>query len=154
VFVELPKFKLGLDQLTSLTEKWMYFLQNTRQLESIPATMGEVPEIQQAFEVANQANLSPDELEELEHQLIFIQDQLNAIALAEKRSLEQGIKEGIKEGIKQGIKEGIKEGIEQTQRAIAEKLLPTMTNEEISGVTGLSREQVQSLRPSGQQFQV
>jgi predicted transposase/invertase (TIGR01784 family) len=170
VFVELPKFKLGLEQLTSLTEKWMYFLQNTRQLESIPATMGEVPEIQQAFEVANQANLSPDELEELEHQLIFIQDQLNAIALAEKRSLEQGIKQGMEQGIKQGIEQGIKQGIEQgikqgieqaieqgieqTQRAIAEKLLPTMTNEEISQVTGLSGEQVQSLRPSGGQFQV
>jgi predicted transposase/invertase (TIGR01784 family) len=170
VFVELPKFKLGLEQLTSLTEKWMYFLQNTRQLESIPATMGEVPEIQQAFEVANQANLSPDELEELEHQLIFIQDQLNAIALAEKRSLEQGIKQGMEQGIKQGMEQGIKQGIEQgikqgieqaieqgieqTQRAIAEKLLPTMTNEEISQVTGLSGEQVQSLRPSGGQFQV
>jgi len=64
VFVELPKFQLKLDQLTSWTDKWMYFLQHTRQLDSIPETIGAVPEIRQAFEVANQANLSREELEE------------------------------------------------------------------------------------------
>jgi hypothetical protein len=86
VFVELPKFRLTLDELTNLTDKWMYFLQHTRELTEIPETMGAVGEIRQAFEVANQANLSRDELDELDHQLIFIQDQRNAIALAAQRS--------------------------------------------------------------------
>lgn len=126
VFVELPKFKLTLDQLTNVTDKWMYFLQNTRQLESIPETMGAVPEIRQAFEVANQANLSREELDEFEHQAIFIQDQRNAIALASQRSLAQGVR--------------------TTQIEIARNLLAVMGDEEISRVTGLTIAEVQALR--------
>jgi predicted transposase/invertase (TIGR01784 family) len=134
VFVELPKFKLDLAQLTSLTDKWMYFLQHTRELESIPETMGTVPEIRQAFEVANQANLSREELDELDHQLIFIQDQRGAIAFATK----QGLKEGMEQGLEQGSR--------TTQLTIAQNLLAVMDDAAISQTTGLSIDQVQALR--------
>jgi predicted transposase/invertase (TIGR01784 family) len=130
VFVELPKFKLTLEELTSLTDKWMYFLQHTRELTEIPETMGAVGEIRQAFEVANQANLSREELDELDHQLIFIQDQRNAIALAAKRSLEQGLEQGTR----------------TTQIAIAQKLLATMDDAAISQATGLAISGVQQIR--------
>jgi predicted transposase/invertase (TIGR01784 family) len=134
VFVELPKFKLDLLQLNSLTDKWMYFLQHTRELDSIPETMGAIAEIRQAFEVANQANLSRDELDELEHQLIFIQDQRNAITLATKQ------------GLKQGLEKGLEQGTRTTQVTIAQNLLAVMDDSTISKTTGLSIEQVQSLR--------
>jgi predicted transposase/invertase (TIGR01784 family) len=134
VFVELPKFKLTLEQLTSLTDKWMYFLQHTRELTEIPETMGAVGEIRQAFEVANQANLSRDELDELDHQLIFIQDQRNAIALAAKRSREQGLEQGLEQGTR------------TTQVAIAQRLLVAMDDAAISQATGLAIEDVQQIR--------
>jgi predicted transposase/invertase (TIGR01784 family) len=130
VFVELPKFRLTLEQLTSLTDKWMYFLQHTRELTVIPETMGAVAEIRQAFEVANQANLSPEELDELDHQLIFIQDQHNAIALAAKRSREQGLEQGTR----------------RAQLAIAQKLLPVMDDAGISQATGLLIDEVSQIR--------
>jgi predicted transposase/invertase (TIGR01784 family) len=142
VFVELPKFKKTLDQINTLTEKWMYFLQNTRELDSIPATMGDVPEIRQAFEVANQANLNRDELEELENQLIFIQDQRNAISLATK----QGLKEGLEKGLEKGREEGKEEGALAMQKSIAINLLPTLDNGAIAKITGLSLEEVEALR--------
>lgn len=44
----------------------LFFLKSARSLESVPETMGRVPEIRKAFEVANQANLTREELEELE----------------------------------------------------------------------------------------
>jgi predicted transposase/invertase (TIGR01784 family) len=140
VFVELPKFKLDLAQLTSLTDKWMYFLQHTRELESIPETMGTVPEIRQAFEVANQANLSREELDELDHQLIFIQDQRGAIAFATKQ--------GLKEGLEQGLEQGVEQGTRTTQVAIAQNLLAVMDDVAISQTTGLPIDQVQALRSS------
>jgi predicted transposase/invertase (TIGR01784 family) len=130
VFVELPKFKLDLGQLNSLTDKWMYFLQHTRELESIPETMGTVPEIRQAFEVANQANLSRDELDELEHQLMFIQDQRGAIAFADK----------------QGEKRGMEKGTRTTQVTIAQNLLAVMDDAAIAQTTGLAIDEVQRLR--------
>jgi predicted transposase/invertase (TIGR01784 family) len=130
VFVELPKFTLGLEQLTTLTDKWIYFLQNTRQLQAIPETMGAVPEIRQAFEVAKQANLNREELDELEHQAIFIQDQRNAIVRATRQGLEQGLEQGIRE----------------TQLAIAQKLLPSLDDAAISQITGLAIAEVQAVR--------
>jgi predicted transposase/invertase (TIGR01784 family) len=134
VFVELPKFKLDLAELTSLTDKWMYFLHHTRELESIPETMGTVPAIRQAFEVANQANLSREELDALEHELIFIQDQRGAIALATKQAL------------KQGLEQGLEQGTRSTQVTIAQNLLATMDDAGISQATGLSIDEVKQLR--------
>jgi predicted transposase/invertase (TIGR01784 family) len=130
VFVELPKFKLDLGQLVSLTDKWMYFLQHTRELDAIPETMGAIAEIRQAFEVANQANLSRDELDELEHQLIFIQDQRGAIALATK----------------QGLKQGLEQGTRTTQVTIAQNLFAVMDDLAISRTTGLPIDEVRVLR--------
>ncbi len=126
VFVELPKFKQTLEQINTLTEKWMYFLQHTRELEAIPERMGNVAAIRQAFEVANQANLNRDELEELEHQSIFIQDQRNAISLANKQGRE--------------------EGAFSMQKIIATNLLSTMGNVEIANLTGLTIEDIKALR--------
>jgi predicted transposase/invertase (TIGR01784 family) len=138
VFVELPKFRKTLAQIDTLTEKWMYFLEHTRELESIPETMGNVPEIRQAFEVANQANLNRDELDELEHQLIFIQDQRNAISLASRQALEKGREEG--------REEGKEEGALSMQKTIAINLLSTLDNATIAQMTGLSLADVEALR--------
>lgn len=52
VFVELPKFKTPLSDLETLTDKWIYFLQNAKDLSVVPETIGAVAEIQQAFDIA------------------------------------------------------------------------------------------------------
>ena len=90
VFVELPKFERPLERLGGLMEQWLFFLKHARQLQNIPDEMESVPALRQAFEFANQSNLSPEELEELEHQEIFLHDQRNAI----KRALNQGLEQG------------------------------------------------------------
>jgi predicted transposase/invertase (TIGR01784 family) len=92
--------------------------------------MEAVPEIRQAFEVANQANLSREELDELEHQLIFIQDQRGAIAFAAKQGLEQGLEQGTR----------------TTQVTIAQNLLAIMDDAGVSQATGLSIDEVKQLR--------
>jgi predicted transposase/invertase (TIGR01784 family) len=142
VFVELPKFQKTLAEIDTLTEKWMYFMQHTRDLETVPESMGNVPAIRQAFEVANQANLNREELEELEHQSFFIQDQLNAISLASKQGLEQGLEKGLE----QGLEKGREEGAIAMQKNIAMKLLPTLDNAAIAQVTGLTIDEVEALR--------
>ena len=68
VFLELPKFKVPLNELETLTDKWIYFMQHAPDLDLVPERMGSVLAIQQAFEFANRAMLTRDELDELEHQ--------------------------------------------------------------------------------------
>jgi predicted transposase/invertase (TIGR01784 family) len=138
VFVELPKFTTTLCDLTTLTDKWLYFLQNAPDLTVVPETMGEVVEIQQAFDIANEAGLTREELDELERQLIYIQDQRGAITYAVRVAAEKAKEEG--------VEEGIEEGKRSMQRSIAQNLLPTLDDATIAQTTGLSVNEVRSLR--------
>ncbi len=52
-----------------------------RSLTSIPPSLDEVPELHHAFEIANQASLTPEELEALERREMFIYDQQGAVNL-------------------------------------------------------------------------
>ncbi len=122
VFVELPKFNKELEELETLTDKWIYFLKSARRLHVVPETMGDVPEIRKAFEVANQANLTREELEDLEKREIWIHDQRNAI----KKAVNQAVKRNAIE--------------------IAKRLLDVLDEETVSQATGLSLEEVLELQ--------
>ncbi len=100
--------------------------------------MGSVSAIQQAFEIANQAGLTREELDELENQLMYIQDQKGAITYA-VRVAEEKAKET-------GREEGREEGVQATKRSIAQALLTTLDDATISQMTGLSVEAVRLLR--------
>lgn len=130
IFIELPKFNKELEQLESLTDKWIYFLKSAMVLESVPENMENIPAIQRAFQIANQANLSREELEEQEKKEMFIQDQQGMILLAEREGLERGLEQGRKA-----------KAIE-----IARQLLNVLDDETISQTTGLSIEEIQNLR--------
>lgn len=60
----------------------LYFLKYARQLDTVPEMRRNVPAIAAAFMVANEADLTAEELEDLEHREIFIHDQRNAILKA------------------------------------------------------------------------
>ncbi len=118
VFIELPKFTKELSQLETLADKWIYFMKYANTLTQIPQTMDIVPEIHQAFDIANQVNLNPDELEELEQQEMFIYDQQGALLKAVKES----------------------------KLGIARQLLDRLDDETISQTTGLSIQEIRNLR--------
>ena len=66
MFVELPKFQKGLEALETLTDKWLYFLKSASALKSVPQNMAMVSEISKAFNIAEEVNLAPRDLEGLE----------------------------------------------------------------------------------------
>ncbi|MEM0980647.1 MAG: Rpn family recombination-promoting nuclease/putative transposase [Cyanobacteria bacterium P01_H01_bin.58] len=142
VFVELPKFERSLPELDNLMEQWLFFLKHAKELADIPHEMSAIPALRQAFEFANQANLSSEELEDLEHREMFIHDQRNALKLAHRQGREAGFAEGREEGIEQGIEQGR----EVEQRRIARQLKATgMDTAQIAAVTGLSVEAIETL---------
>jgi len=80
VFVELPKFRTGLEELRTLTDKWLYFVASAAELESVPPKLSAVNEIGDAFEIAEMARLTPDEDHRLELKLRWIADQKMILA--------------------------------------------------------------------------
>ncbi len=136
IFVELPKFKKQLSELKFINDKWLYFLTEARSLVQVPEIMAEVPEIKKAFYIANQANLSLDELEDQEKSEIFIQDQRGAITKA------------IKDGLQQGMHQGIQQGIQQNKLEMARKMLNLIDDQVICQITGLSITELEALNMS------
>jgi predicted transposase/invertase (TIGR01784 family) len=130
VFVELPKFTKELSQVETLTDKWIYFMKYASMLTQVPPTMDIVPEIHQAFDIANQVNLNPGELEALERQEQFIYDQQGVVIKANREGREEGREEGRKEAM----------------QAAARQLLDVLDDETISRTTGLSIEEIGNLR--------
>ena len=99
-------------------------------LDEVPETMDVIPEIHQAFVIANQVNLTREELEDMERREMFIYDQEGAILL----------------GRQEGRQEGREEGMREKAIAIVQELLPRLDDETISQITGISIEEVRSLR--------
>ncbi len=90
MFVELPKFTKSLEDLESLSDKWLYFLKYANQLQSVPPTMEQEPAINHAFQVAKHSRLSRKELELLEQREMALHDNRNAILLAERKGRQEG----------------------------------------------------------------
>lgn len=122
VFVELPKFTKEVDQLETLADKWVYFMKYARTITDVPPVMDSVPEIHQAFSIANQVNLTPDELADIERREMFIYDQQGAILKAAQ------------------------EARQEEKLAIARQLLDRLDDATISQTTRLSIEDVRNLR--------
>jgi predicted transposase/invertase (TIGR01784 family) len=141
VFVELPKFTKELEQLETVTDKWLYFLKAANKLQSVPPTMEAVPAIRHAFEVARQSKLTKRELEALEKREMFIHDSHNAILKAQQLGREKGREEGREEG----RKEGMNQGMHQKAIEIARELLDVLDIQTISQKTGLSVAEIQKL---------
>lgn len=108
--------------LETLADKWLYFLKHAINIDVVPESMNLVPEIKQAFEFAREGNLSAEELDELEHQEFFIQDQHNAIVKA------------------------LKQGERSATLAMATKLLDVLDDVAILRATGLSLSEIAELR--------
>jgi len=71
-----------------------------------------------------------------------------AVKKAAKESLAQGRKEGLQEGLQQGLQEGLQQGLQQKAYEIARKMLDVLDDRAIADMTGLTLEELQSLRSS------
>ena len=96
VFIELPKFTKTEAELVSVQDKWLYFIKNAGDLDYIPHNLDQ--ELEKAFSIANEANLSAEELELQHKKRDWIYIQKSSIELATKTGLKQGLEEGLEQG--------------------------------------------------------
>ena len=94
VFYELPKFKKTVEDLITLEEKWLYFVSNAGSLELKPLTLSNIPEIEKAFKIVDEAGMSLDELE--------IQQKRRDFIMVQRESLKKALKDGFEEGKVEG----------------------------------------------------
>ncbi|WP_373537587.1 Rpn family recombination-promoting nuclease/putative transposase [Microcoleus sp.] len=85
VFIELPKFTKELAELETTADRWIYLLKNTSTLDTVPETLSAVPEIEKALRMASEDKFTEEELNELQNQELWIEDQQIAIELAKEQ---------------------------------------------------------------------
>ena len=100
VYIELPKFGKQPGDLTDDTDKWIYLLNYMPELQDIPAELANEP-FSHAFEIAQEAALSPQERIQYEASLKSARDAYAEIMSARQKGQEEGRAEGLAEGRRQ-----------------------------------------------------
>lgn len=140
-FIELPKFKKEEHDLTTLLDKWIYFIKYAGRLDVLPEATNN-PALQSAYDVAERFRWSKEELEVYDYWSMKLQDERGAITVAKRRGLEAGRKEGLEAGHKAGVAEGEKAGRLAAARAL---LADGMEAALVAKYTGLSLAEVAAL---------
>lgn len=96
IYLQLPNFCKTENQLVTNLDKWLFFIKNLEDLQSIPAIFKNSL-IEQAFERANLSTFTRQEMDKYENSLKIYRDLSNSLETA----LQQGIQQGIEEGKRQ-----------------------------------------------------
>ena len=130
IYLEMPKFNKTAEELETKYEKWLYVLKNLHRLDRIPEKFKESIFLK-LFETAEIAKFSQQEYQAYEDSLKYYRDIKNSLDTAREEGKMEGKIEGKLEGKLEIVIEGIKEGL---------------STELIVKLTGLSKEEIDSLR--------
>jgi len=92
-FVELKKFHLTINELTTLTEKWIFFIKNAKNLDVIPENIDDDGLIE-AYKDAEKHSWNKEDLRRYDNAAIAEQDRRGVIIKAEKESKLEGKQQG------------------------------------------------------------
>ena len=82
-FIELPKFKLELRELTTLVEKWVYFIKNAENLAIVPENTDDEG-LKSAYEEANVQTWTQEELDAYDYAFMREEDERARLDKAEQ----------------------------------------------------------------------
>ena len=107
------------------------------------------PALLELIERAQVCNFTDEELARYEAGLKALEDRVDFKEMLEEgiaRGRAEGLAEGMVKGKAEGIAEGLAKGIRENQFSTARKMLKLgMTIEEISEITGLTKEEISKL---------
>ena len=112
IYLELPKFKKSIEQLSDHFDKWLFLLKHLPDLEEPPLPLQENV-FMQLFEVAQIAGFSQAERDAYENSLKYYRDMNGVIETAREEGLAQGLAQGLQEGKAQGLQEGKAQGLQE-----------------------------------------
>lgn len=112
IYLELPKFKKKIDELSTNFEKWLFVLKNLHKLNKIPDQLKE-ERFEKLFAIAEVAHFTREELTSYEDSKKFYRDIKNSMDTAFEEGKEEGKEEGLKQGELKGLKKGRIEGVKE-----------------------------------------
>lgn len=130
IYLQMPNFVKTEQELVTKLDKWLFFIKNLEDLQSIPSIFKDSI-IEKAFDKANIANFDRHESAKYRESLKVYWDMTNV--------LETAVQDGFQQGIEQGIQQ---EKLLTIQKATSMGL----SDESIAELTGLSLEQIYQIK--------
>ena len=130
IYLEMPKFTKGLDELQTHFEKWMYALRNISQLENVPEQLQERI-FEKFFSLARIAKLNGQERESYQKSLKYYRDMHNVIDTAEEKGWIKGLEKGREEMTTEMVGRMVKSGM--AVKAIAD--ITSLSLDEVKAIT-------------------
>jgi predicted transposase/invertase (TIGR01784 family) len=137
MFIELPKFKRTIDELTTIEEKWAYFFKHANETteDELAALLGDDIVLKKAFDESTKYSMNEEEWNSYEAALKHERD---ARAIEEQKLMDAK-SEGLAEGIVAGEKAA---KIEVARNLKSMKL----TIEQIIAATGLTADDISAIK--------
>jgi len=145
IYIEMPNFNKLEDNLSSRLDKWLFFIKNLEDFQSIPSIFSD--EIfEKAFEKAELAKFGQEEMDKYESSLKLYRDLKGVIDTAFIDGRSEGKIEGLEEGRLEGLEEGRLEGLQEGKYNMAKLLKDNGVQIQlIIQTTGLTREEIDLL---------
>jgi len=152
-FIELQKFSKPLGQLSTLLDKWIYFIKNASSLEMVPKEFTGNSALEQAFDSAQMYNWNREEMDVYDYMHLKAWDEINAIDTAVKKAEKRAKQEGLEQGLEQGLELGIEQEQRLSKKQRAQDKIEIAKNaisqgleiQTIAAITGLSIEEIEKL---------
>ncbi len=139
--IELPKFNKTIDEVETITDKWIYLLKHASEFDEPPQSFVEQAEFNDALNLLNQDTLNKKELAAYDR----IVENMRAEENNRSTYMRLGLEKGRELGMEEGREKGREEGERQAKLKIAKALQDTMPIEQIAQVTGFSVDDLKKL---------
>ena len=145
IYLEMPKFNKGVEELNGYADWWLYIIRNMVRLNEMPTELRDKIFVK-FFKTAEIAKFTPEQRMAYEVSLKNMRDYNNTIVSAEEKGFDRGIQQGIAEGREEGRAEGRAEGMAEGIRKMARKMLEAgIPNDTIMSTTGLSASEINEI---------
>lgn len=145
IYVEMPNFNKLEENLSSRLDKWLFFIKNLEDFQSIPSIFSDKIFVK-AFEKAELAKFGQEEMDKYEASLKVYRDLYSVIDSAFIEGRSEGKIEGLEEGRQEGLEEGRQAGLQEGKYNMAKLLKDNGVQIElIIQTTGLTKEEIDLL---------
>jgi predicted transposase/invertase (TIGR01784 family) len=135
IFIQMPLFNKKEEELVTKLDKWLYFLKNLENFDSIPEILNE-PIFKKGFETAKIANMNAIEYETYErNRMIYWENESvmkNALLTGEKQGIAIGEKKGIEIGEKKGMEKGMEKGMDKKSYVVVKNCILRGYSDEVA----------------------
>ena len=146
IYIEMPKFNKTEEELETHIDKWLFAIKNLYKFDEIPGKLREKV-FERFFEIAEIAQMNPEERTIYENSLKYYRDMNNVVATAKGEGWEEGLQHGIQKGLQKGKEEGLAEGEKKKAFEIAKNSInQELDSETIATITGLTISEIENLK--------